>query len=519
MPMSAQIICNLLDYWHVLLVMKHTIIIWITFLFISTVTKYGYAQSNDVWSDIKVQDSMLFEIGYNKCDLTQFESLLSNNFEFYHDQAGSILSKSGFIESVRNNVCNLSYKAERQLIDSSLYIYTLKKKDKVYGAVQSGLHQFYAIDSTNFRQLTSTAKFTNLWLLESGKWKLSRSLSYDHKDIDADEIVNERLLFIDKVETEKWLVQKHIPALGIGYIENGKITEVTVYGKNEKGVPYPANTIFNVASLTKPVTAMVALKLVNAGKWSLDEPLYHYWTDPDVAGDPRSKELNTSHVLSHQTGFPNWRNKLSDGKLAFSFPPGTAYGYSGEGFEYLRKALENKFKKSLDQLAQELIFDPLNMKDTRFTWAGDIHESRFANWYKKDGSQYKTYKNMSANAADDLLTTVEDYSKFLAYMIKGAGLNEDLYQKMISKQVSIKPRQYFGLSWIGYEHINGNEKVLQHGGDDIGVHTIAFMLPDSRKGLIIFTNCDNGIDVYIPIIQHYLGKLGQEIIDIEMATK
>jgi CubicO group peptidase (beta-lactamase class C family) len=54
-------------------------------------------------------------------------------------------------------------------------------------------------------------------------------------------------------------------------------------------------------------------------------------------------------------------------KLSFLFEPGTKYSYS-EGFEYLRKALENKFHKTLQQLADELIFEPLEMNDTRYVW-------------------------------------------------------------------------------------------------------------------------------------------------------
>jgi CubicO group peptidase (beta-lactamase class C family) len=307
----------------------------------------------------------------------------------------------------------------------------------------------------------------------------------------------------------------HIPALGIGYIKEGRIKELVVYGKNDKGILNPDNMIFNIASLTKPITALVALKLVNTGQWDLDEPISKYWTDPDIANDPRSQQLTTRHILSHRSGFPNWRN----GKLAFKFDPGTTYQYSGEGFEYLRKALENKFHKTLDELATEWIFKPLKMYDTRFYWDSSVDESRFAAWHKKDGSLYTTYKNTSANAADNLLTTLEDYSKFMLHIMDGAGLKHELYLQMVSEQARINPRKYFGLGWWLDETVRDGENALVHGGDDIGVHTMAFILPSSKEGLVIFTNCDNGIDIYIPTIQYYLGKAGQEIIDIETKLK
>ncbi len=491
----------------------------ILFTFISIlISVISYSQidkSSQLYRTLKSNDSLLFNVGFNNCEIKQFENLVSDNFEFYHDEAGASLSKQVFIESIKNGVCKLSYKPRRELIESTLEVYSLEKNGVLYGAIQTGEHKFYAIEKDKPEYLTGTAKFTHVWLLENGKWKLSRAFSYNHQGPRTADSINGSLLFKDRKETEKWLLKNRIPALGIGYIRNGKIQEIVVYGKNEKGEPNPNNMIFNVASLTKPITAMVALILINDGKWSLDEPIYKYWTDPDVSNDPRSKQLTTRYILSQQSGLPNWRGKNPNGKLVFEFDPGTKYQYSGEGFEYLRKALENKFKKPLDQLARELVFDPLEMNDTHFYWDKTVDESRFAKWYKVDGTLYETYKNTSANAADDLLTTIEDYSKFMVHIMNGAGLKKDLYEQMISEQVQLKPRKYFGLSWLVLENVNNGENALEHGGDDIGVHTIAFILPKSKEGLVIFTNCDNGTDAYIPIVQHYLGKPGQEIIDIE----
>jgi CubicO group peptidase (beta-lactamase class C family) len=323
-------------------------------------------------------------------------------------------------------------------------------------------------------------------------------------------------LFKDKAETEKWLLKNNIPALGIGYIRDGKIQDINVFGELEKGKPAPKNAIFNVASLTKPVTAMVTLKLVSEGKWDLDEPLANHWIDPDVADDPRAKTLTTRHILSHQTGFSNWRWNNKSKKLAFDFTPGTQYQYSGEGLEYLRKALENKFKRSLEDLANELIFKPLQMNDTRFTWDSTlVDESRFAKWHDKKGERYPTDKRTKANAADDLLTTVEDYSKFMLYVMNGAGLSDSTYKELITNQVKVKKNKYFGLGW-SIDRPNGTEEfILTHDGSDRGVKTIAIMLPKSKQGLVIFTNSDNGVDAYIPVILAYLGKLGQDFIDVE----
>ena len=269
-----------------------------------------------------------------------------------------------------------------------------------------------------------------------------------------------------------------------------------------------------MASLTKPVTALVALKLVSLGKWTLDEPIYNYWTDPDVSSDKNSKLLTTRHILSHQTGFPNWRENNKDGKLNFEFTPGTKYQYSGEGFEYLRKALEVKFHKSINQLASELIFEPLQMTDTKYFWDEKTDSSRFAIGYDKNGVAYKTEKNKTANGADNLLTTVEDYGNFLCSIMKGEGLTKEVYDDMVKPQVATNKGKHFGLGFEIYDFGNG-DYALSHGGVDKGCQTIVFVFPKTKQGLIIFTNVDEGYKVYEKLIKHYLGEFGNRIFEIE----
>lgn len=490
--------------------------IFLFFLVISSLTTFGQVEkSSELYKSIKEKDSLLFHVGFNTCDIKQFEILVSESFEFYHDQAGITNSKAKFILGIQNGLCKLPYKPKRVLSKNKMEVFPLEKNGVLYGAIQTGIHNFYAVEDSKTEYLTSTAKFTHVWIIENGGFKLTKGLSYDHKNFEKP--FNEELLFTDKNETERWLKQKHIPALGIGFIKDGKIEQISVFGELQTNKPAPINTIWNVASMTKPITAIVALKLINAGKWDLDEAIYKYYIDPDVANYPGAKLLTTRIILSHQTGFPNWRGNSEDGKLSFEFEPGTKYQYSGEGYEYLRKALEKKFKKSLEQLASELIFKPLKMNDTRFIWDDKMDSTRFAKWHNEKGKLYETQKNTTANAADNLLTTVEDYSKFLVHILNGAGLSDKLYKEMITNQVKINEYKYWGLGWWVDENINDNKDfALVHGGDDIGVHTITFIVPKTKQALLIFTNCDNGTDAFAEILVKFLEKDGEGILNIEM---
>lgn len=300
--------------------------------------------------------------------------------------------------------------------------------------------------------------------------------------------------FSQSPDIEKLMAQNNIICTGIGIIQNGKLTNAQVYGELQKGITAPKNTIFNVASMTKPVVAMLTLKLVNSNQWNLDEPLAKYWTDPDVTNDPRSKQLTTRHVLTHQTGFVNWRWLHPTKKLAFDFDPGTKFQYSGEGFEYLKNALEKKFNKSLVQLAQEHIFDPLQMNDSRLIWNDSIEPRYAANHNREGKAVYKTVKRTEPSAADDLLTTVDDYGKFCIAVMNGFGLDKKIYADMVRPQVEMRKNVFMGLGWQVVP-LGNNEFVLGHDGGDEGVKTIALFNPVSKDGLIFLTNSDNGFSI------------------------
>jgi len=157
------------------------------------------------------------------------------------------------------------------------------------------------------------------------------------------------------------------------------------------------------------------------------------------------------------------------------------------------------------------------MKETRFYWDKKMDETKFAKWHSAEGILYETHKTTEISAADDVLTTVEDYTKFITHIINGAGLSKKFFKEMVSEQVRINDIKYWGLGWWIDENINKNgDFAIVHGGDDIGVHTIVFMLPKTKQGLIIFTNSDNGTAAYQEILLNYLRKNGQGILEVEM---
>ena len=476
--------------------------ITIIFLLISVLAHAQIDENTELFKTLKVQDSTFFERGFNRCDLDFLGNHIAGNLKFYHDQSG-FQDRKAFFENTEKYICSNSDKKPIRKVDvNSLEVFPLYNDGNLYGAIQKGIHHFYLRESGKEDIWTSTAKFTHIWVLESKTWKLSEVLSYDHHDPVFDEPRNNNL--------EKLLKENNVPALGIGVIENGKLTKVEVYGTLDKQATAPYNTIFKVASLTKPIVALTTLKLIDKGILDMDEPLYKFWIDPDIKEDKRYKKLTPRLVLSHQTGFPNWRYMTETNKLAFQFDPGTKYQYSGEGFEYLRKAIETKLGKSIEELTNELLFSPLQMTDTRFWWDDKMDESRYAQNFDADGNILPTIKYYEANAAANLLTTVENYGKFLAYVINGAELSENLFQEMQNHQVELKVNNYFGLGWEILTDFSNNEFALLHTGKDPGVSTLAIIFPKSKNGYLIFLNGDNADKIYEYLLTKML-YLGVEL--------
>ncbi|MEE9363815.1 MAG: DUF3471 domain-containing protein [Cellulophaga sp.] len=128
-------------------------------------------KGSDLFATLKAKDSLLFEVGFNQCNLKQMEKLVVDGIEFYHDRDGITKSKKHFIKSVKENLCFSGKNViERVLDKASLEVFPLYKGDNLYGALQTGIHSFG----------DTKANFSHIWLLENNEWKISRVINYNH---------------------------------------------------------------------------------------------------------------------------------------------------------------------------------------------------------------------------------------------------------------------------------------------------------------------------------------------------
>ena len=171
-----------------------------------------------------------------------------------------------------------------------------------------------------------------------------------------------------------------IPGVSLALIKDGKLVYHKTYGYSDlaTGAKVDNNTLFEAASITKPVFSFAVQRLAERGVIDLDRPLHLYLPYEDIAYDERYKLITARHVLTHRTGFPNWRWMNADGKLNLRFTPGTDYNYSGEGFEYLKMVVEKITGKKVEQVLKEEVIEPMGLYHTFF------FQQRFV---EKNGSQ------------------------------------------------------------------------------------------------------------------------------------
>ncbi len=180
---------------------------------------------------------------------------------------------------------------------------------------------------------------------------------------------------IDSVAPEL-MKELHIPGASIALVDNRKLIWSRNFGiaRVDQPVPVTDETLFEACSMTKPVFAYIALKLVEQGKLDLDRPLAEYLREPHIPNQEQRQRITARMVLSHTSGLPNWRKGEDelDGPLPVLFSPGSRFSYSGEGFYLLQRVVEHITGEPLEIYAGRTLLRPLGLKHTSFVWTEDV---------------------------------------------------------------------------------------------------------------------------------------------------
>jgi len=344
--------------------------------------------------------------------------------------------------------------------------------------------------------------------------------------------LNGKAIPVPKMEAavEQLLEKAGVAGLSCAVINEAKIVYAKAFGfRNKKQeTRNDVETVFSAASFSKTVFTCLVLKLAEEGKIDLDRPLVEYLRQPldeypkyaDLKGDDRHKKISARIVLSHQTGFPNWRFLTEKGKLQFLFDPGARYSYSGEGIALLQMVVEEITGRGLEELAREIVFDPLGMTRTSYVWKEEF-DNNYA-WPHDEFERPRMKDRRSeAQAAGSMQTTAQDYARLLQDILQAKNLSRAAVEEMLTPQVAITSERMFGpgnwreteantnirLSWsLGWGRFDSQHgRAFFHTGHEFGFQNYAVTYADAGIGVVLLSNSDNFESVAREIVAAVIG--------------
>jgi len=327
--------------------------------------------------------------------------------------------------------------------------------------------------------------------------------------------------------------KSNVPGLAIAVLNSNHVVYKKTFGYSNaitKSLLKPSTNIYG-ASLSKSVFALMVLKLVEQGKLDLDKPLQEYLPDPiydylhlkkwhddysSLKGDTLYQKITARMCLDHTSGFANWRWDMPDQKLRVRDTPGKRYSYSGEGMVYLQVVLEKMFGKSLEQMAAEIVFNPLKMENTAYTFL-PAFERDYAFGHNAKGQLYEKDKDNEARSPSTMETTLDDLSLFLEGVMQDKVISKNTTAIMFSPQIRLRSVKQMGP--LSRRDTNVNDALqLSYGlgygllkspygwgafkeGHGDGFQHYMILFPKQKTAVLIMTNSDNGESIFKDLLE------------------
>lgn len=293
-------------------------------------------------------------------------------------------------------------------------------------------------------------------------------------------------------------------------LSDGKVQRLMAVSGCPASQPPPVESVFQAASLTKPVVAYALVKLALAGQLDLRAPVSRFLPngykhfhsvlarsldDPsDLVPPSTLSKIPLLALLNHSSGLPNWSSQ----PLSLSFSPGERWQYSGEGYMMLQSVIEAVSGQSFIGFMDEQVFVPLGMRRSSLVWKQEYVS------YEKAGTSTiwspRTARFNHPVAAASLYTTAEDYALFLSALLA----NQRLLLQTATAPVIVAPA--LGIEWgygWGIER-SARGANLWHWGNNPGFRSFAMFSSTSGDGFVLFTSSDQGMALAVPIAYEVL---------------
>lgn len=307
----------------------------------------------------------------------------------------------------------------------------------------------------------------------------------------------------DEIDIPALMAKHDVPGLSGAVIRNGEIHHQQAFGiaHAETGTLVTDTTVFEAASLTKPVLALVVMRLVQDGQLDLDRPLVKYREPKGEFRRPKwMNQITARHVLSHSTGFPNWHS--SSRPVPQRHVPGEAFGYSGMAYVMLQRVVEEIVGVSFEDYVDQNLFKPLAMESASLVWRDD-YDTRLAHGHLPTGKPSRG-KMTQSNAASSLVCNASDYARIITQLMNNPvenplSLSENSLDTMLTPHQAAATNVAWGLGW-GIQQGSTGDTYFHWGNNGNRYHAFVVWSRSSHDGVVIMTNSGNGLKLCADLV-------------------
>ena len=340
----------------------------------------------------------------------------------------------------------------------------------------------------------------------------------------------------------KRMEQTHVPGISIAVIHDGKIDWAKGYGIAMGKTKVDTKTLFQAASISKPVAALAAMKLVEQGKLHLDVDINQYLEGWKVEGKLLTDDnpVTLRHLLTHTGGltvhgFPGYAtgtnlhdtSDVLDGKgntdkVEVDQEPGSSWRYSGGGYTVMQKMVEDVTGLAFSEYIDKQILTPMGMTNSTYQHAlPEALKERASAAFDREGKMYpEIYNDYPEKAAAGLWTTPSDLAVYALHMQAiMAGKVDGILKKSTVQTIFTKHTGDWGLGPAMSE--TGSQLVFGHNGKNLGFTASFKAFINKGEGMIVMSNGDNAgvvIQEIMTAISEYYGMGTDRRMGIDAVT-
>ena len=290
----------------------------------------------------------------------------------------------------------------------------------------------------------------------------------------------------------EFMARADIPGLGMAEVR-GREIDVSLFGYARAPVDRVTDdTVFEAASLTKPVVAYVVMRLVDRGRLDLDDALIERLPSlPLPPDDPRSGAVTIGMALAHSTGLDG----PDDQELRFVDEPGETFRYYPAGYRLVQRVIEHIEGETLEVVARREVFEPLGMSSSSLVFREDL-VGRVATRHRMLGDAFERARDPArpANAAASLITTPRDYGAFLREVLNGDRLSEGARRAMLTPRVTV-PGTGGAVAWGAGWGLEPDRGAFFHYGDDGAAKSFVIGSAEQDRAIVYFANSYYGMAI------------------------